>query len=66
MNGHVLRVELNYGSVAEWSIAPVLKTGGGSSPSVSSNLTASARFKVHLLNCYRSLIGLGVRTVTGK
>jgi hypothetical protein len=29
------------GSVAEWSIAPVLKTGDGQ-PSVSSNLTASA------------------------
>jgi hypothetical protein len=31
-----------YGSVAEWSIAPVLKTGGSQGP-VSSNLTASAR-----------------------
>src|SRR5690348_7506438 len=30
------------GSVAEWSIAPVLKTGNGQ-PFVSSNLTASAR-----------------------
>lgn len=30
------------GSVAEWSIAPVLKTGDGK-PSVSSNLTASAK-----------------------
>jgi hypothetical protein len=30
------------GSVAEWSIAPVLKTGDGQ-PSVSSNLTASAK-----------------------
>jgi hypothetical protein len=30
------------GSVAEWSIAPVLKTGKGK-PFVSSNLTASAR-----------------------
>ena len=30
------------GSVAEWSIAPVLKTGGPQGP-VSSNLTASAR-----------------------
>jgi hypothetical protein len=30
------------GSVAEWSIAPVLKTGG-SKGSVSSNLTASAK-----------------------
>ncbi len=30
------------GSVAEWSIAPVLKTGG-SQGSVSSNLTASAK-----------------------
>jgi len=29
--------------VAEWSIAPVLKTGNGQ-PFVSSNLTASARF----------------------
>ena len=29
------------GSVAEWSIAPVLKTGNGK-PFVSSNLTASA------------------------
>ena len=29
------------GSVAEWSIAPVLKTGNGQ-PFVSSNLTASA------------------------
>jgi hypothetical protein len=31
--------------VAEWSIAPVLKTGDGQ-PSVSSNLTASARLQV--------------------
>jgi hypothetical protein len=30
------------GSVAEWSIAPVLKTGNGK-PFVSSNLTASAK-----------------------
>lgn len=30
------------GSVAEWSIAPVLKTGNGQ-PFVSSNLTASAK-----------------------
>ncbi len=30
-----------FGSVAEWSIAPVLKTGNGQ-PFVSSNLTASA------------------------
>ncbi len=33
-----------YGSVAEWSIAPVLKTGNGQ-PFVSSNLTASAKWK---------------------
>uniref|UniRef100_E6PQ66 Uncharacterized protein n=1 Tax=mine drainage metagenome TaxID=410659 RepID=E6PQ66_9ZZZZ len=32
----------SFGSVAEWSIAPVLKTGNGQ-PFVSSNLTASAR-----------------------
>ena len=32
----------NVGSVAEWSIAPVLKTGGSQGP-VSSNLTASAK-----------------------
>ena len=31
-----------FGGVAEWSIAPVLKTGNGK-PFVSSNLTASAR-----------------------
>jgi len=29
--------------VAEWSIAPVLKTGGSKGP-VSSNLTASAKY----------------------
>ncbi len=33
------------GGVAEWSIAPVLKTGNGK-PFVSSNLTASAKFPV--------------------
>jgi hypothetical protein len=33
---------LRSGGVAEWSIAPVLKTGNGQ-PFVSSNLTASAR-----------------------
>ena len=33
-----------HGGVAEWSIAPVLKTGKGQ-PFVSSNLTASARLK---------------------
>jgi hypothetical protein len=32
----------DFGSVAEWSIAPVLKTGNGQ-PFVSSNLTASAK-----------------------
>jgi hypothetical protein len=32
-----------FGSVAEWSIAPVLKTGNGK-PFVSSNLTASANY----------------------
>jgi hypothetical protein len=31
-----------FGGVAEWSIAPVLKTGNGK-PFVSSNLTASAK-----------------------
>jgi hypothetical protein len=35
------------GSVAEWSIAPVLKTGNGQ-PFVSSNLTASASKNKHL------------------
>ena len=56
------------GSVAEWSIAPVLKTGNGK-PFVSSNLTASAKsilqkyfqpnfknscclFKLNFLNIY--------------
>ena len=34
-----------FGGVAEWSIAPVLKTGNGQ-PFVSSNLTASA--SVHM------------------
>ena len=41
----VKRYALEYkscGGVAEWSIAPVLKTGNGK-PFVSSNLTASAR-----------------------
>ena len=35
------RVKAVSGGVAEWSIAPVLKTGKGK-PFVSSNLTASA------------------------
>ena len=40
------------GSVAEWSIAPVLKTGNGK-PFVSSNLTASANKKTaFLLGCF--------------
>ena len=34
------------GSVAEWSIAPVLKTGNGK-PFVSSNLTASANTSIN-------------------
>jgi hypothetical protein len=34
------------GSVAEWSIAPVLKTGD-SKGSVSSNLTASAKYSIY-------------------
>ena len=38
------------GSVAEWSIAPVLKTGG-SKGSVSSNLTASASYNPKQLVC---------------
>jgi hypothetical protein len=43
-SGRIRRV---FGSVAEWSIAPVLKTGNGQ-PFVSSNLTASASFLVGL------------------
>ena len=39
------------GGVAEWSIAPVLKTGNGK-PFVSSNLTASAKkFRNLRRNC---------------
>ena len=38
------RQQTEYGSVAEWSIAPVLKTGNGQ-PFVSSNLTASAKLQ---------------------
>jgi len=42
-----------FGGVAEWSIAPVLKTGNPKG-FVSSNLTASARYKKaqHLLRFF--------------
>ena len=41
---HLLESENYVGSVAERLNAPVLKTGVGLYPTVSSNLTASARF----------------------
>ena len=51
------------GSVAEWSIAPVLKTGGSQGP-VSSNLTASARRGVTFAAQSRGWRhGLSLRTV---
>ena len=45
LNAPVLKTVV--GGVAEWSIAPVLKTGNGQ-PFVSSNLTASANKNKHL------------------
>ena len=54
------------GSVAEWSIAPVLKTGGPKG-SVSSNLTASASYPPKLFRQLgRFLLGFEKWALAGK
>lgn len=43
------------GKVAEWFMAPVLKTGGGVKPSVGSNPTLTAKFTLHPCMLRRAL-----------
>ena len=56
--------DIAHGSVAERLNAPVLKTDEGLYPSVSSNLTASAKYQAFSPDIVRALLFLGLGNVS--